>query len=506
LADFFFADRTKGAEVSEPVVINRLSTGIRGLDDVLGGGIPEFSFTLIAGGPGSGKTTLAHQLMFASASVERPALYVTILGEPPLKMLRYQQQFGFFDAAKIPSCIRFLHLGVELLEHGLETVLASIVKEVEATSPRLVFVDSFRAVVRKSMEPGQMELQSFVQRLSLHLTGWEATTFLIGEYEERETDSNPIFTVADGIVWLSQFVHRNSVVRNLQVMKMRGQATIPGVHTLKISRDGLRIYPRLPNPERAVGKPVDASTRRATGIAGFDEMLGGGIPTGYSVMIVGPSGSGKTVLATQFIREGINNGERGVIAVFEKPPTEYLATAPHSEGLSELIEQRMLEMLYLRPLDLSVDETMDEIAAAVKRVGATRVVIDSLMGFELALAPSFRDDFRESLYRMIGSLTKLGVTIVMTAELTDSYTELRLSPHEISFLADGIVLQRYVELAGEIQRLMFVAKMRGSAHSKDLRFYDIGPEGIVLGERLQEYEGLLSGAARRITPPPSEEP
>jgi circadian clock protein KaiC len=287
---------------------------------------------------------------------------------------------------------------------------------------------------------------------------------------------------------------------------MRGQATIPGVHTLKISGDGLRIYPRLPNPERAVGRPVDASTRRATGIAGFDEMLGGGIPTGYSVMIVGPSGSGKTVLATQFIREGINNGERGVIAVFEKPPTEYLATAPHSDGLSELIDQRMLEMLYLRPLDLSVDETMDEIAAAVKRVGATRVVIDSLMGFELALAPSFRDDFRESLYRMIGSLTKLGVTIVMTAELTDSYTELRLSPHEISFLADGIVLQRYVELAGQIQRLMFVAKMRGSAHSKDLRLYDIGPEGIVLGERLNEYEALLSGAARRMTPPTTEKP
>ena len=132
-------------------------------------------------------------------------------------------------------------------------------------------------------------------------------------------------------------------------------------------------------------------------------------------------------------------------------------------------------MLYLRPLDLSVDETMEEIASAVKAIGATRVVIDSLLGFELALAPSFREDFRESLYRMVGALVDLGVTVLMTAELVDSYTELRLSPHGISFLTDGIILQRYVELDGELRKVLVVAKMRGFDHSKELRLYDIGP-------------------------------
>jgi circadian clock protein KaiC len=493
--------RSKGDEVNERVRINRLPTGVRGLDDVLGGGIPEFSFNLIAGGPGGGKTTLAHQIMFACASPERPALYITILGEPPLKMLRYQQQYAFFDSNKVSSCIRFLHLGTELLEHGLETVLSTIIKEVEATSPKLVFVDSFRAVVRKSMEPGQMELQSFVQRLSLHLTGWEATTFLIGEYQESEADSNPIFTVADGIVWLNQAVSRNSVVRKIQVVKMRGQATIPGLHTIKIANEGLRIYPRLPNPERGEHRRPDTAIRRGTGIAELDDMMGGGIPAGYSVMVVGPSGSGKTVLSTQFVREGIRQGERAVIAVFEKPPNEYLATTPAAEGLSQLAADGRLEMLYLRPLDLSVDETMDEIANAVRRVGATRVVIDSLMGFELALAPSFREDFRESLYRMVGSLTQLGITVLMTAELTDSYTELRLSPHNISFLADGIILQRYAEIGGQLQRLMLIPKMRGLDHSKDMRFYDIRAEGIVMGEPLTQYEGVLSGTPRRVLTP-----
>jgi circadian clock protein KaiC len=482
--------------VTDRVRIEKLSTGVVGLDDALGGGIPELSFTLIAGGPGAGKTTLAHQLMFGMASEARPALYITILGEPPIKMLRYQQQFTFFDAAKIPQCIRFLHLGAELLEHGIEAVLTQIVREVEQTAPGLVFVDSFRAIANKSQEPGQMELQSFVQRLSLHLTSWEATTFLVGEYEERDAESTAIFTVADGIVWLSQATSRNSVVRKLQILKLRGQATIPGLHTVKISDDGLRVFPRIANPQRRSAPPSEERIRRSVGSPQLDAMLGGGIPAGYSILIAGPSGSGKTVLATQFLRAGIAAGERGVLAVFETPPDDYLATAPDGASLTQLVAEGKLSVLYLRPLDLSVDETMDAIASAVQRTGATRIVIDSLMGLELALAPSFREDFRESLYRMVGALTALGVTVVMTAELTNSFFELALSPHEISFLTDGIIVQRYVEMRGELLRLLFVAKLRALPHSKALRLYEVTRDGIALGESVANYDGLLTGFVR----------
>jgi circadian clock protein KaiC len=483
--------------VSKRVAINQLPSGVPGLDDVLGGGLPEFSFNLVAGGPGSGKTTLAHQIMFAAADDIRPALYITILGEPPLKMLRYQQQYSFFDEKKISKSVRFAHFGGELLEHGIEAVLQGILREVEQANPKLVFVDSFRSVVSRSLQTGEMELQSFVQRLSLHLTSWEATTFLIGEYDERETECNPIFTVADGIIWLTQATYRNSVVRKIQVLKMRGQGTIPGLHTMKISDAGVRVYPRLPNPDRPKPHPIDPHLRRLTGAAKLDEMLGGGIPAGYSVLLVGPSGSGKTILATQFIRAGIERGERGVIAVFEKRPDEYLTTADGTRELTTLVAEGKLRMLYLRPLDLSVDETMEEIAAAVKEVGATRVVIDSLMGFELALAPSFREDFRESLYRMVGALVDIGVTVVMTAELVDSYTELRLSPHGISFLTDGIVLQRYVELDGQLRKVLVVAKMRGFDHSKELRLYDIRDGVIEIGDALADHEDILVGRPRK---------
>ena len=284
---------------------------------------------------------------------------------------------------------------------------------------------------------------------------------------------------------------------------MRGQGPIPGLHTMKISDAGIRVYPRLPNPDRP--KPVlgDHGVRRKTGIFTFDDMLGGGIPAGYSVMIVGPSGSGKTILSTQFVREGIAHGERAVIAVFEKRPHEYLTTAPGAQQLAKLVEAGTLKMLYLRPLDLSVDETMEEIASAVKAIGATRVVIDSLMGFELALAPAFREDFRESLYRMVGALVDLDVTVVMTAELVDSYTELRLSPHGISFLTDGIILQRYVELDGSLRKVMCIAKMRGFRHDTQLRLYDIDEQGIVMGDSLSDHRGILVGDPRRQ--PPTDE-
>ncbi|MEY4562157.1 MAG: hypothetical protein RLZZ618_1434, partial [Pseudomonadota bacterium] len=219
------------------VTINRLATGVPGLDEVLGGGLPEFSFNLIAGPPGCGKTTLAHQMMFALATPERPALYFTVLGEPPLKMLRYQQQFDFFDHEAINRSIRFINLSDETLTGDLDQVLRRIVSEVEAHEPSLVFVDSFRSVVlatKTELNPNN-NLPQFVQQLGMMMTTWQATTFLIGEYF-TETDASPVFTVADGLIWLRQSVQRNSMVRKMEVMKMRGQPTRPGLHTFRIDR------------------------------------------------------------------------------------------------------------------------------------------------------------------------------------------------------------------------------------------------------------------------------
>ncbi|MGH7057562.1 MAG: RAD55 family ATPase, partial [Acetobacteraceae bacterium] len=181
------------------VEIRKLPTGIPGLDDILGGGMPEFSFNIVAGGPGCGKTTMAHQFVFANATPELPALYFTILGESPIKMLRYQQQYTFFDPAKLSGAIRFINLSQVVLERNLGEVLKEIVRQVEVANPAIVVVDSFRTALRNRSELTEMDVQFFVQQLALHLTSWEATTFLIGEYVDIEVREDPVFTVSDGL-------------------------------------------------------------------------------------------------------------------------------------------------------------------------------------------------------------------------------------------------------------------------------------------------------------------
>jgi circadian clock protein KaiC len=485
--------------MSDRVVIRRLPTGVPGLDEVLSGGLPEFSFNLIVGAPGAGKTTLAQQIMFALASQERPAVYFTVVGEPPLKMLRYQQQFTFFDAARVNESIRFVNLR-EVVDANLESLLERIVKEVEATSPGLVIVDSFRTVAKagaRAQDSG-LDLQHFVQQLAVRLTTWEATTFLVGEYLPSEAEQNPIFTVADGLFWLYQSLDRNSMVRKLQILKLRGQASIPGLHTFRITDDGVRVFPRAiigseETSGRAAPTPQKAPARLSVGVEALDDMLGGGIPRGHSVLVAGPSGSGKSVLATEFIMEGARQREPGIIAVFEKRPGEYSQIGSAGQAFDQMVRARQVGIIQTRPLDLSIDETLHDIVTAIHALNARRVVIDSLSGFELALAPTFREDFRESLYRLVAVLTGMGITLMLTAELEDSYVDLRFSPHGTAFLTDTIIMQRYIELKGQLRRLVGVVKVRGSAHSKELRAFEITEKGIVVGEAFGNYGGLLTG-------------
>lgn len=492
----------KNPESSGKVKIYQLKTGVPGLDDILGGGIPEFSLSIIGGTPGCGKTTLAHQIAFANAKLERPALYFTILGEPVVKMLRYQQQFSYFDQSKLRGAVRFFNLSDVVLEQDLDAVLNEITEQVSAANAGIVVIDSFRTLARKAMsDVGEAKVQSFLHRLAQFLVSSEVTTFLIGEYYEEEIRDNSLFTMVDGIFWLSQVAERNSVVRKLQVIKLRGQATVPGLHTIRIDSNGLQAFSRTLG---LIGNKNKSPDRRqlSTGIRDLDQMLGGGILEGDSLLIAGPSGTGKSALATQFIADGLRHGEPGIMAIFEERPEGYTQRADtFGLNLRAAEKEGILEVLYLRPLDLSVDETMFAILDAIKRVGAKRLVIDSLVGFEMALAPGFRADFRESLYRMIGALTGAGITILSTVEVEDNFTALQFSHYAISFLTDDIIRLRYVEIDGQLRKVMVVIKMRGGNHSKDIREYIITDKGVVvIHPRRTDYNGLSTGVPYRTGP------
>jgi circadian clock protein KaiC len=489
-------------ESTHPVIRN-VATGIPGLDAVLGGGLPEYSFNLIAGAPGAGKTTLVQQILFANATPERPALYFTVLGEPTIKMIRYQRQFGFFDPARVPSAVRFINLTAEAASGDLDAVLQRIVTEVGNTTPAFVAVDSFRTLDsqhRPSESEGVDSLARFVHRLAQQLTTWEVTSFLIGEYTEAE-QRNPVFTVADSILLLSEDADRNSTTRKLRVVKVRGRGPMPGLHTFRITAAGLQVFPRI--PERQDARVAKSDKRLGTGVPGLDEITGGGIPAGDVVLLTGPAGTGKTTFATQFVAQGLIDGESCVVAAFEEYPETYLARAKtNGVNFTEMIEAGKLAVAYVRPLDLSVDETLDEIQIAVKRVGATRVVIDSLSGFEVALAPSYREDFRESLYRLVGALTATGVTVLMTAEVVDVFPDFRFTSERVSFITDDILVQRYIEIEGRLQTVLAVVKMRGSEHATDFRVYSLTPTGAVIGESLTGYHGITTGVPTIADKPP----
>jgi circadian clock protein KaiC len=480
--------------MTDKVNLGTLSTGVPGLDTLLGGGLSEFSFSLIAGAPGSGKTTLAHQIMFSLASPERRALFFTVLGEPPLKMLRYQQQYSFFDLARVGSMIRYVNLAEDLRTGDFSVVLKRIMQEVEDFSPSLVFVDSFRSVVQtaKSGNEGVADVQFFIQELGTQMSSWQATTFLIGEYVNAEAEANPIMTVADGLIALTQIHEMNSVLRKIRVVKMRGQAHMSGSHTFRITGDGLRVYPRLLPPlaaDRHEGAPIDRDPKRvSTGIPDLDEMMFGGLPQGHSMLVVGPSGAGKTILGTRFLQEGVRQGEKGVAMYFEKG-TSRLRNAE----LAEMVEAGNVAIVESRSLDLSVEELLDDLNAAIDRLDARRVVIDSLSELGLYLAPEYRLDLRQAVFRVLSSLAKRGVTVVLTTGLEDRFTELRFSIAEISFLTDAIVAMRYAEMDGRIAKLISVVKVRGIAHSNDLREFRITDEGLEIDPGRVRFDGLLSG-------------
>jgi circadian clock protein KaiC len=178
----------------------------------------------------------------------------------------------------------------------------------------------------------------------------------------------------------------------------------------------------------------------------------------------------------------------GVFAAFEQSPSR-----SHNRELIDLIDSGLVGLVDSRAPDRSIDEVVGQLTNEIRRLKATRVVLDSLSGFELTLAPTFREDFRASLLGLVSALADAGVSVLMTSELEDRYTDLRFSPYGAAFLTDAIIVQRYIEVESRLLRVMAVVKVRASPHSDELRMFTIDDGGIRMGEMLPDQEGLLGG-------------
>lgn len=468
-------------------LLPRIATGIPELDSVLYSGIPERSIVVIAGESGSGKTVLTLQMLFDAARHKKNSLYFTTLSEPPFKVIRYMQLFDFFDEKLMAEHITMADLGSILRHQGAEPALAAMIERVETEEPAIVVIDSFKAI-HDMIEPGRQ--RSFVYDLAVSMTGWGATTFLVGEYNDADMVSLPELAVADGIVRLRAERSELAMVRQLEVHKLRGSQFVTGTHFFDIDTSGIRFYPRVRTPLATAPSPSPAGRVR-TGAAGLDELLDGGLPRASTTFVIGGTGTGKTILGLTFLLEGARNGEPGVLLALEEGPDQIRETArAFGWDLAKFERQGLLSLLYASPVELSTDRFLHDALAAIARIGARRVVLDSLTS--LALGISERR-LKELVYALAKHLRAAGVTAMASMEVAELLGSARISGYGLSFAADNLIFMRYLEIAGRLDRAVAIIKARGVAHSPVLHELLIDDQGIRVGGPLQQLQGVLTG-------------
>ena len=453
--------------------------------------MPTRSVNVLAGEPGAGKTILALQMLFHEARQGRKCLYLTTLSEPSLRLFTYMQQFSFFDEKLTGGDgVVFADIGSVVRRKGIEETLTEITSRIEQEHPALVVIDSFKAMQDLLGEPSAN--RTFVYDLAVHISVGGGTSILVGEYTAEEIANLPVFAIADGIIRLSNQRRKLRAVREVEVLKLRGANVVTGGHFFEIGDDGLTFFPRVRSPEGPIAEPPIPGDRVSTGVAGLDEMLGGGLPRASATVIQGGTGTGKTFLGLQFLLAGARSGEPGVLFTLEETANQ-LRSIAHGFGweLRPLEDRGLLAFCYVSPVELSTDRFLDQARQEVERRGARRAVLDSLTSMALGV-PSQRR-FKELVYAVSKHFRAAGVTLNMNMEIADLLGSARLSGYGVSFAADNVIQLKYVEVEGHLERAVAVLKARGVRHATDARRLIIGDGRIDVQPAYAGLRGVLTG-------------
>ncbi len=473
--------------------IARLETGVQNLDSLLHGGFPKGSTIIVGGSPGAGKTTLVQEICFHHASPEQRVLYFNTLSEPTAKTLRYMSQFAFFDRAKLAASVHFVDLGIILRTQGVDEVSRLVMTHLKTVKPSIVVIDSFK--VFDDLTTSKEELRKFGYELAINLMAWESTTFLLGEYGEADIQTNPLFSIIDGLVMVTQRMASGEQQRFLRVVKMRGTNHSRDEHAFAITEAGVEVYaPRVTITREDRGP---SGPRCKTMISKLDALLGEGIPRGSSLLVAGVAGTGKTMLSLEFVYRGALLGEKGIVFSFEETEERLLASAAGlGWDLAGEIARGMVEIVFIPQPEIMVEKHLVMMGARIAALGAKRVVVDSLSVFlHKVESPQFA---REKTFQ-IASLVQNAQAVGFLA------TDIPYGADQISrfgveeTVVDGVLLLSATEEGLERHRYLEVYKLRNTAHLEGRHDMRIGEGGVTVFPRYTAEP--TAGLAERETAP-----
>ena len=485
---------------SERVATAQIPTGVAGLDRLLAGGLRQGGLHVLLGGPGAGKSVLAHQI--GSNLIRRggKVLYLTALVETHQTLISQARTFTFFDPASVPGSFYYASLYPALSRGGLTGAREEIGRLVAHHGPTLLIVDGVHAL--KVAAAGPMDYQQFMHEMEAQAGITGMTTLLLAHPPEGGISLDPTFTIADAILEMDSQEVRWRQVRFFAVTKMRGVGHIGGWHTFRITPDGVHIYPRVESltdhMETHVvdAAPPELSTERLrTGIEGLEKMLGGGLDRCTTTLIVGTPGSGKTISGLAFLAAGVEAGEPGLFVGYHETP-EVVVQKGEGAGfpLRRAMEEGMLHVYWRAPTELLADPEIERLLELIDEHKIQRVVIDALEDIRHAVIPRERELY--VIAALANLLRERGVTTIVMHDLQRMAGESFDMPMpELSAVMDNALHLRYVEQKGEMKRLIVVIKMRARKHDHSLREFIITEKGLSVGKPFSKADTAILGLA-----------
>jgi len=485
-------------------------SGVEGLDDILRGGFPQNCLHLVTGAPGTGKTTLAMQFLLEGVRRGERCLYIT-LSESKKEIEKVARSHGWvLSTLRVTELIPSEHnlaADAQLTvfnpsEMELGETTEALIAAVGEHRPQRLVIDSLSEL--RLIAQNALRYRRQVLALKQFFGGHDCTVLLLDDRTGGIEDDH-LQSIAHGVVYLEQLANQfGAERRRVRVTKMRGVSFRGGYHDFAIRRGGLDIFPRLIAAEHAT---EFADVDQPTGNPQLDRLLGGGLPTGTSTLLLGPAGTGKSTVATQFAAAAAARGERVAMFVFDENIATFRSRSRKlGIPIETPLERGLITVQQVDPAELSSGEfaTIVRRAAEGRDASSRRakmIVIDSLNGYLNAMPEE--KYLTAQLHELLSYLGQLGIVTVLTVTQS-GMTGSMMSPVDTTYLADNVLLFRFFEAAGRVRRALSVVKKRNGYHEPTIRELELNQSGIVIGEPLADFHGVLTGVPTYVgTSPPS---